>query len=201
MIRYNYVKNQILKIYSALSKICFPLDINEVINIIPNCRYMSYQKFAEINKCNLSDIIHFCESKSGCTHYNISNDRYLILYNNSIDDNNLGRQLWTCAHEVGHIICKHHEISAFEKLAENSLLQVANPEFEAEADYFAGMLLSPFPLFKLLDIKSSIDVQNTFGLSCEASNYRYKQYQRWLKTRVKTAWENDMIKIYKEKEI
>ena len=202
MIRYTYVNNQVLNIYSMMPTIKFPLDVKEVIRYIPNCRYMSYQQFAKINQCSIDDIVQICESKSGCTHYDIMNDRYLILCNQSTaDNNNIGRQRWTCGHEIGHVVCNHHTISAYEKLSENSLLQTTNPEYEPEADYFAATLLAPFPLFKLLNIKSAIDIQNTFGLSAEASLYRYKQYLKWLNTRVKTSWENDMIRLYRQKNI
>lgn len=202
MIRYTYVNNQVLNIYSMMPTIKFPLDVKEVIHYIPNCRYMSYQQFAKINQCSIDDIVQICESKSGCTHYDIMNDRYLILCNQSTaDNNNIGRQRWTCGHEIGHVVCNHHTISAYEKLSENSLLQTTNPEYESEADYFAATLLAPFPLFKLLNIKSAIDIQNTFGLSAEASLYRYKQYLKWLNTRVKTSWENDMMRLYRQKNI
>lgn len=202
MIRYTYINNQVLSIYSMMSTIKFPLDVKEVIHYIPNCRYMSYQQFAEINHCSIDDIIQICESKSGCTHYDIKNNRYLLLCNQSTDNNNnMGRQRWTCGHEIGHVVCNHHTISAYEKLSENSLLQTTNPEYESEADYFAATLLAPFPLFKLLNIKSAIDIQNTFGLSTEASLYRYKQYLKWLNTRVKTSWENDMMRLYRQKNI
>lgn len=183
-----------------LPTIKFPINIKDIINCIPNCRYMSYQKFANVNQCSINDIIQICESNSGCSHYDIMNNRYLILCNQSTTSNTFGRQRWTLGHEIGHIVCNHHIISAYEKLSENSLLHnTINSEYELEADYFAATLLSPFPLFKILGIKSTTDVQNTFGLSCEASIYRYKQYLKWLKSRYKTAWENDMIKLYKQK--
>lgn len=185
-----------------MPKIQFPLDIKSVINFLPNCRYMSYQDFAKVNNCSIDDVIQLCESKSGCTHYDVLQNRYLILCNQSTqDNNNIGRQRWTCGHEIGHVVCNHHTISAYEKLSENSLLQIDNAEYEMEADYFAATILAPFPLFKLLDIKTATDIQNTFGLSTEASFYRYKQYIKWLKTRVKTSWENDMIRLYKQKNI
>ena len=202
MIRYTYIQNQVLNIYSTIPKISFPLDVKQIIQYLPNCRYMSYQQFAKINHCSIDDIIQICESKSGCTHYDITNDRYLILCNQSTtDNNNLGRQRWTCGHEIGHIICNHRSISTYEKLSENNLRNLTDPEFESEADYFAATLLAPFPFFKLLNIKSPIDVQNMFGLSTEASLYRYKQYLKWLNSRVKTAWENDMVRLYKQKSI
>lgn len=200
MIRYAFINNQVLNIYLQMPKIKFPLDIQSVIDYLPNCRYMSYQKFAEINNCSIEEVIQICESKSGCTHYDIMQNRYLILCNHSTDDNNnLGRQRWTCGHEIGHIICNHLTISAYEKLSENSLLQISDPTYESEADYFAATILAPFPLFKVLDIRSKKDVQRVFGLSNEASAYRYEQYVKWLSTRIKTAWENNMIRNYKLK--
>ena len=202
MVRYTYINNLVLDIYRTLPKIKFPLDIKSVINYLPNCRYMSYQDFANINRCSIEDVIQICESKSGCTHYDLMQNRYLILCNQSTqNNNNIGRQRWTCGHEIGHVVCNHHAISAYEKLSENSLLHIDNTEYEMEADYFAATILAPFPLFKLFNIKSVIDIQNIFGLSTEASLYRYKQYLKWLKTRVKTSWENDLIRLYKQKSI
>lgn len=202
MVRYVYINNLVLGIYEMLPMVQFPLDIKSVISYLPNCRYMSYQDFAKINGCSINDVIQICESKSGCTHYDIMQNRYLILCNQSTkDNNNVGRQRWTCGHEIGHVVCNHHAISAYEKLSENSLSQIDNTEYEMEADYFAATLLAPFPLFKLLNIKSAIDIQNTFGLSAEASLYRYKQYLKWTSNRVKTSWENDMIRLYKQKNI
>lgn len=200
MIRYIYINNLVLKIYSMLPQITFPLDIQEVIKLIPNCRYMSYQKFAKINNYSINDVIQMCESKSGCTHYDISQDRYLILCNQSTQgNNNFGRQLWTCSHEIGHILCKHHSTSAYSKLSENSFMCTENSEFENEADYFAATILSPFPLYEYLSVQSPLDVQNVFGLSAEASLYRYKKYLKWKQYHRKTAWENDIVKLYKQK--
>lgn len=200
MIRYKFINNQVLEIYRQMPKIVFPLDIKSVIRYIPNCRYMSYQEFARLNGCSTDEVIQLCESKSGCTHYDITQNRYLILCNQSTNENNnLGRQRWTCGHEIGHVICNHLTISAYEKLSENSLLQITDSAYEAEADYFAATILSPFPLYKELNISSVLNVQDVFGLSSEASLYRYKQYLKWKENHIKTAWENDMIRNYRSK--
>ena len=136
-----------------------------------------------------------------CTHYDIFNNRYLILCNQSTsNNNNFGRQRWTCGHEIGHIVCNHHTLLAYEKLSENSLLKIENKDFEMEADYFAATLLSPFPFFKLFNVSSPQEVQRIFYLSAEASANRYEQYQRWLRSRRKTAWENDIVRAYLEQD-
>lgn len=202
VIRYAFINDKVLNIYRSLPKIIFPINIKQILHMLPNCRIMSYQKFAEINNCTINEVIMLCESKSGCTHYDIFQNRYLILYNNStLNNNNLGRQRWTCGHELGHIMCEHMSYSLYTKLAENGFLNITDKQYELEADYFAATLLSPFPLFKPLSINSVIDVQNIFGLSDEASLYRYKQYLNWKNSRVKTAWENDMVKLYNQSNI
>ena len=96
-------------------------------------------------------------------------------------------------------MCGHHILSAVDKIAENSFSQFNNQDYEIEADYFAATILSPFPLYEYLNVQSPLDVQNVFGLSAEASLYRYKEYLKWKQYHRKTAWENDIVKLYKQK--
>lgn len=197
MIRFAFINNQVLNLYNNLSEIKFHLDMKDVIKHVPNCRYMSYQDFAKINNCSIDDVIQVCESKSGCTHYDIIHGRYLILCNQSTDDNNnFGRQLWTCGHEVGHVVCNHLQISTYEKLSENNLVNITDKAYETEADIFSATLISPFPIFKTVGITCSEDIHDFFGLSWEASINRYNQYLKWKSSRIKTAWENDIIHLY-----
>lgn len=197
MIRKIYINNLVLELYKQLPKIYFPISVKDIFQLIPNSKCMSYQKLAKLNGCSVQDVITLCQSKSGCTHYDVATNRYLVLLN--LAERSYGRQRWTAAHEIGHIMCKHHLISAMNQIAENDFSDNNNPEFESEADYFAATLLAPFPLFKELGVKSLIDVQNIFGLSAEASLYRYKKYLQWKKSHRKTAWENDIVKLYKQK--
>ena len=114
MIRYTHINHLVLQTLNKLDYIAFPMLIEEVIHAVPNCRYMSYQEFAEVNNCSVKDVIELCESRFGCTHYDAENDRYLILCNHStMYNNNAGRQRWTAFHEVGHVLCKHHDIISF----------------------------------------------------------------------------------------
>ena len=198
MIRKIYINNLVLNLYSQLPRIKYPLDLNEVLSLIPNCKLMSYQKFADINRCSVNDVITLCQSKSGCTHYDVENNRYLILVNLA-ETSNYGRRRWTIAHEIGHIVCGHHILSAVDKIAENSFAQINNQDYEIEADYFVATLLSPLPLLKAFEIQSARDIQNTFGLSAEASDIRLKEYKIWLRNHRKTAWENDIVNMYRRK--
>ena len=200
MIRYAYIHNNVLCIYSVLPEIRFPLNVKKVVDVIPNCKFLSYQDFAKLNKCSVEDVIKICESESGCTMLDANTQRYLILCNQSTaNNNNFGRQRWTLSHEIGHIMCCHHTMASCSKLSENNTIHAENYMIESEADYFAAMLLAPFPLYNELGVKSPLDVQRVFGLSTEASIYRYREYLKWKQDHRKTAWENDILNLYRSK--
>lgn len=200
MIRYDDINSLVVDIYSKLPTIRFPLDIQMVIDSIPNCKYMSYQRATQINNCNLDDVIKLLGSAFGCTQYDIVENKYIILCNESTENyNTFERQRWTRAHEIGHIICNHFSLIADKKIARRNSSLLTKDEFELEADYFAASLLAPFPYFKLLNIKSVIDVQNVFGLSTEATLYRYKQYLKWINNGINTVWNRQMVEIFQNK--
>lgn len=201
MIRYPYIYNQVLQIYRQMDHIRFPIEPDRIILGLPNCRLLTYEQFAQINRCSIKDVMILCESKSGCTHYDITNDRYLILWNNDKSENNVeGRRRWTKAHEFGHVILKHLPLVAEPMLAENGFNNITAPEFEAEADQFAATLLCPMPLFLPLGISSPSDIKQTFGLSTEASNNRWNEYLKWMRYHRKTSWENDMRRVFTQKQ-
>jgi Zn-dependent peptidase ImmA (M78 family) len=196
MVRYPYIHNEVLKLYKSVGRVVFPIEPLDLFKQIKNCKIMTYQQFAALNKYTLKDVIELCESNSGCTHYYVDTNRYLTLYNASPAGNNVaGRIRWTKAHELGHIFLKHLPYLAVSKIAEHNFNSIHCPELEKEADHFAAMLLSPFPVWGALDIKTPLDVQRVFGLSEEASVNRVSSYAKWRQTRIKTAWENDMVRL------
>lgn len=200
MIRYPYICNQVLQIYRQMEKIAFPIEPDQIISSLPNCKLLSYQQFAAMNQCSVEEVIALCESKSGCTHYDVAKDRYLILWNSDQTDNNVaGRRRWTKAHELGHVVLKHLQMEAKPFLAEHGFHNAIIPEFEAEADQFTATLLCPMPLFQILNISSPCDIRNVFGLSNEASANRWNEYMKWQYSHRKTAWENDMRRVFLQK--
>ena len=127
---------------------------------------MPYTTFAKVNSCSINEVMELCESESGCTHYDITNDRYLVLFNGSTSNNNVvGRIRWTLAHELGHVKLNHLPYLAEPRIAENNFNNLSDPELEAEADYFAALLLCPMPLYDQLHIQSPSDIQKVFFLS------------------------------------
>lgn len=119
MIRYAYICNQVLQLYKKLPSIKFPLDPRLFFEQMDNCKTMTYNKFAELNQCSLQEVFALCESKSGCTHYDVGKNRYLVLFNSSRENHNvLGRIRWTLAHELGHVTLNHLPYIAEPHIAE-----------------------------------------------------------------------------------
>lgn len=200
MIRYPFIYNQVLQIYRQMDQIVFPIEPDRLIKRLPNCKMLTYEQFAKMNGCSIEDVIAICESKSGCTHYDVVNNNYLILWNSEQSGNNVeGRRRWTKAHEFGHVVLKHFQLVSELTMAEHSFSNAVTPAFEAEADRFAATLLCPMPLFQLLDISSPADIRKIFGLSVEASANRWNEYLKWKNYHRKTAWENDMRRIFLQK--
>lgn len=194
MVRDIKIKALVFEIYSKMDRIIFPIEPGSLITDIPNCRIMTYSEFAQVNECSVREVIRLCESKSGATHYDTANDRYLILWNR--DESGfagVGRKRWTKAHELGHVILRHLPQAA-ERFG-----NLKQPEFEQEADRFAADLLCPSPLFDLLHIQSPVDIGFVFGLSNEASNYRWEEYQRSLRHVENKQWDSDMRWLFRAK--
>lgn len=213
MIRYQYIYNQVLQIYRKLDSIEFPIEPSDIIARLPNCRLMTYTKFAKLNGCSVEDVAILCESNSGCTHYDIANDRYLILWNDDRSDNNVSdRRRWTKAHELGHVILNHLPLLTEPKIAEEdedffwdeypseNASRISTATCEQEANVFAATLLCPMPFFEMMEIESPEDIRSVFGLSVAASENRWNEYQKWKRSHVKTAWESNMRKILMQKD-
>lgn len=200
-VRYRFIEQLVLQIYSCMPVIKYPIKPRDLIQYIPNCRYMSYEDFARLNGCSTDEVIKICSSESGCALYEIPKNRYLILCNNDswLLGNTIGRQRWTCAHEIGHVLCGHFPMAASNLFSENPSARSVNPEFEREADFFASNLLAPFPLFPLLGIQSSKDVRWKFGLSQTASKNKFNSFKRWEQKNFTTPWEHDICRMYTQK--
>ena len=111
-----FVQRKVLELYQRMDTISYPIQPETLLPCVPHsCRIMSYQKTAEVAGCSVQDVAVLCKSNSGATHYDPELNRYLILYNGSM---NPGRVRWTLGHEIGHICIGHLETM---EVAENCL--------------------------------------------------------------------------------
>lgn len=193
MIRKAFIQKRVLELYKQLEKISYPIEPKKIIPLLHlNSRMATYKATAESTGVSVEEIAKLCKSNSGATHYDTENKRCLILYN----DENGRRALWTQCHEIGHIALGHMEVLDEMEGHEN---KPEYKEYEDEADFFAWNLLAPMPIMRELKIKSSEETYNTFGLSETAAGIHFDRYKRWDEEHRKTAWENDIVKVYKKK--
>ena len=195
MVRRAFIQKKVLGLYRELEKISYPIEPQDLIPLLHiDSRMASYKDTARDIGATTDEIARLCGSNTGATHYDTQNQRCLILYN----DDNSRRALWTQCHEIGHIVLGHVEL--IDKMAGHE----NRPEYrdyEEEADYFAWNILAPLPVMKELKIKDAEEAYRVFGLSAMAAGIQFERFQRWMEEHRKTAWENDIVKVYKEKSV
>lgn len=197
-VRYRFVESQVLDFFKLVKNIkpellSFPLDIINIIRLFKNYKVWSYQYYSKKFDTTIKQVIVNCQSESGCTFYNRENNSHVIVFNKSKPQ---GRQYWTLAHELGHCFLDHFDNVSNEQIAENNITSLFDKNLESEADYFASVVLAPFPLYHALNIQSEVDIQDVFGLSSEASVNRYNDYLQWSRKHYKNSFDMDMIKLF-----
>ena len=145
----------------------FPADPLALIEKIYSCKYISYQRLAEIRNLKVSEIAEILKNKDGGTYYQRKTGRYLITVNE--DGRSPARVRWTTAHEIGHLAAGHFQEIDADILPPNALM-------EEEADYFAASFLAPFFAIQKMHIRNAADVRDIFGLSQTAAQYRWMEY-------------------------
>ncbi|KIV57537.1 hypothetical protein TS65_09985 [Aneurinibacillus migulanus] len=118
-----------------------PVKVKKLARRFPNLKIKSYSWFGDKYGMDIDEVCEFADSSEGCCYYKKSEHKYLILYNDTID--NAGRIRWTIAHELGHFILRHNEITDKTIIARNSLSKHEYDAFEKEANCFARTLLAP----------------------------------------------------------
>ena len=198
MVRNVFVQRKVLELYQRMDTISYPIQPETLLPCVPqSCRIMSYQKTAEVAGCSVQDVAVLCKSNSGATHYDPELNRYLILYNGSM---NPGRVRWTLGHEIGHICIGHLETMEVAEIAYTEQREFYD-QLESEADYFAWNLLAPLPILREMGIRSVDELKIVCGLSTQAAALQYDRYVKWCRSRIKTAWESDMLRAFRAKNV
>lgn len=191
-----FVQRKVLELYERMGTLSYPIQPELILQYVPkNCRILTYQEMATVTGCTVQDVAVLCKSYSGATHYDPESNRYLILYNAEM---NAGRIRWTLAHEIGHICIGHLETIEEAEIAYTESRGFYD-QFESEADYFAWNLLAPLPIMREMGIRSASEIKSTYGLSTQAAALQFDRYSKWCRGHVKTAWDNGMLRAFRNK--
>lgn len=115
----------------------------------------------------MKELIIDAETKDSYAVRNRKQMRYCIYYND-IEPNivNSNRVRWNLAHELGHIILGHHAFCKSDKLFRSGLAANTYNYVEAEADYFAQLILVPHVVLYAFKITTAKQLKEL----CQISN-------------------------------
>lgn len=196
MVRNVFVQRKVLELYQKMDIISYPIQPEAILKYVSQgCRIMSYQEFAKAAGCSVQDIAVLCKSNSGATHYDMEQNRYLVLYNAAM---NAGRIRWTLSHELGHICIGHLKAIEEANIAYTDQREFYD-QFESEADYFTWNLLAPLPIMREMGVHSVAEIKATYGLSAQAAALQYDRYVKWCRGHIKTAWDSNMLRAFHSK--
>lgn len=157
-----------------------PVPIKSIINMYPNIRLIPYSYHMQKQRLRYDELIHFGGSEDAWCDYEVKRDRYIIFYND-IKSNKINsyRYRWSLAHELGHVLLKHHKIYKESRLFRNSLSDALYNQLENEADSFAKYSLVPHGALSYYKIEKYQDIQRLCKISGPAAEMRYQEYRRW----------------------
>lgn len=169
-----------------------PIKVKKIAKRFPNLKIRTYSWFSNKYKMSHEEVCEIADSQEGCCWYFKTFDKYLILYNEKIP--NKGRIRWTLAHELGHYILKHNEITNKAKLSRSSLTDEEYLEFEREANCFARELLAPPPVIRKINISNKHFISNLCNISWEAANNVHKFLTTGTQLGINYTSENPIVK-------
>lgn len=175
--RYMQIRDIVNNIYIKNNINCFPIRIKKIINSFNNIKMIKYSFLIKNNNLTLEEIKSILGSEDGCTSCDASIDRYIIYYN----DIEMGKSRikWTLAHELGHVLLKHHfnsDGSVNKFLPENEYIYK-----EYEANLFASWILAHPIILNNLDIIDASNLTTFCNLSNTAANIRYSRFCKYEK--------------------
>lgn len=175
-INYKKLKNIAYSFLNQYTNGKLPIDLLHIISQLDNLHLMKYSTFAKENDMDINEVYQFLNSEDGALWYKTDTQTYILLYNDTID--NKERIRFTIAHELGHYVLKHNEVTDKTTLSRYTLTEDEYNVFEKEANFFAKHLLVPFPILGnyVMFFHSMNDqfIQNVFQVSFSVANYVIK---------------------------
>lgn len=170
-------------VYDALvhSNCCnLPIKIKSIARSYKNIRLIAFSKHIKRLSISYEEMKAYAKTKDAFTDYYVNEDMFYIYYNdldlNIVTSN---RYRWNIAHELGHVLLNHHKNNSKTRIFRCALSDEEYNSLEAEADYFAQLLLVPHAALLGFHIKNSNHIKIMCKISGPASRKRYYEYVNW----------------------
>ena len=183
--RRNEIKNIV---YSALlhgKQVSVPVKIGAIIRSYDDIKLITYSSQVKKRGITYKELIISAETQDSYVVYSHSKKKYCIYYNDidlSIMSSN--RVRWNLAHELGHVLLKHHELCSKEKLLRSDIFldNIDDDNYkiaENEANYFAQLILVPHVVLLGFKIKTRKHIKDLCKISDKAAKRRYYEFIEW----------------------
>lgn len=162
----------------------FPLDLKRIINN-RNYYLLTYTEAARLSGCTYNNLKHALKKSWGTVAYN--GNGYAIMYDDKLAP---GAQLFTLAHEIGHIELEHLTLDSFsdgvlhvkpdmDEISKNEI--DVYEQIENEANCFARNILCPVSVVEEIsdyELSGPIlsDLYIKFGITQKAYETRMSEY-------------------------
>lgn len=178
--RRNEIKEIVLKTLRESGFNSLPVDIKSITKHFSNIRLIPYSVQMKTHNLTLDEVIDFAETRHSCVDLIIANGKkHYIIYYNDISRfiaKPYKRYRWNIAHELGHVLLEHNNEKT--RFFRRGLTDSEYDILEAEADYFAQLILVPHAAMLEFPV-----TRNYIRVRCEISDgaswHRWNDYSRW----------------------
>lgn len=196
--RRNEIKYIVFLTLEHSHSISIPVEIKRITRSFKNIRLISYSKQMKKMNITYNQMLNYAETNDACTDYYKDANMYYIYYNdiapNIVKSN---RYRWNIAHELGHVLLRHHINNDKTRIFRNSLSTDEYNILENEADYFAQLILVPHVALLGFKVNTVNQLRTICKISNPASKRRYYEYMDWKSHINKNdAYDNRIFKYY-----
>lgn len=143
-------------------------------------KLITYSSVLQKNAVSYSAFVFWAGSEDAFCVHNRTKNKFSIYYNDIAPNIvNSHRVRWNLAHELGHVVLHHHAFCNTTKLFRGAVSDPVYAYLEAEADYFAQLILVPHPVLLALQVKSAHDIRQLCRISNPAAQRRFNEYRTW----------------------
>lgn len=195
--RHNEIKCAVLNVLEQYSNVKLPIPIKKIVKFL-GYRLVPYSTFSQKHNLTYEETVNYFKTDDACSEYERNTNIYVIYFNDmdkSKIENN--RVRWNIAHELGHIVLKHHK-NDNTCLLKNTISLKEYNRLEEEADWFASYILVPYIVLIFQRIKTPNDITRICRISKTAAKYRFKDFSLWV-TRINSKTSKYTVEDYDKK--
>lgn len=158
-----------------------PVNIKKICKSFDYIRVIPFSIHMKRRNITLAEVCQFCGTEDACADYYADVGKYVIYYNDVIKWKYItsNRYRWSIAHELGHILLKHHITHDKTRIYRSELSDTVYNYLEEEADYFAQLILVPHVVLLGFRVDNAKKIQIMCKISEPASKKRFYEYRDW----------------------